>query len=458
VRAGRRPARLLEPWSAPFALINGAAVGLVPILLPIDAARYGVGHVGLVMGAFNLGALAAPAVGALADRYRAYRTLTAACAAVSAVSLWLFPLAAPPLQLLLGLANGAAFAGAVTVANLLIVERRPRAEWNQRLGWLETVLSVGQGGALVLAAWLSGLSARNGLLIAAVVPAAAIPLSLLLIPRMAGMAGAARPETGTPGGRDESLSAGRPGGPGQGPPAGHRLASVGHVGEWGPASPSRVHHPHPRSLAGLKRSAGRLRGPFGWLLAAWIPAYAGAAIIFALYPVLFSRAFGVRPQASAVAFAVVVFLSLPLFLLAGRVCQRRGPAATIAGALAARVVLLAALAALAAVGHVPAVLPLAAFGGIMFAWSFLSVASPGLTGQLVPSDAEGDAQGALNAASGLAGLLGSVAGGLAADLWGYPATLSIGAGAVLLGLAIFVATRPRARGRAASAEPAAGTR
>ena len=54
------------------------------------------------------------------------------------------PLAAPPLQLLLGLANGAAFAGAVTVANLLIVERRPRAEWNQRLGWLETVLSVGQ--------------------------------------------------------------------------------------------------------------------------------------------------------------------------------------------------------------------------------------------------------------------------------------------------------------------------
>jgi hypothetical protein len=40
---------------------------------------------------------------------------------------------------------------------------------------------------------------------------------------------------------------------------------------------------------------------------------------------------------------------------------------------------------------VPAVLPLAAFAGIMFAWSFLSVASPGLTGQLVP-DAEGDAQ------------------------------------------------------------------
>jgi MFS transporter, DHA1 family, tetracycline resistance protein len=433
----RTPARPLEPWSAPFALVNGAAVGLVPILLPIDAARYGVGHVGLVMGAFNLGALAAPAVGALADRYRAHRTLAAACAAISAVSLWLFPLAAPALQLLLGLANGAAFAGAVTVANLLIVERRPRAEWNQRLGWLETALSVGQGGALVLAAWLSGLSARNGLLIAAFVPAVAIPLSLLLIPSAPGTVVPSR--------------AAEPG-----PRPGHRLASAGHVGEWGPASPSRVHHPHPRSLAGLKRSARLLRGPFGWLLAAWIPAYAGTAIIFALYPVLFSRAFGVRPQASAIAFAVVVFVSLPLFLLAGRVCQRRGSATTIMGALAARVVLLAVLAALAAVGHVPAVLPLAAFGGIMFAWSFLSVASPDLTGQLVPADAEGDAQGALNAASGLAGLLGSVIGGLAADLWGFPAALSIGAGAVLLGLAIFAVTRTRGYGQALSRTASSG--
>jgi predicted MFS family arabinose efflux permease len=81
-------------------------------------------------------------------------------------------------------------------------------------------------------------------------------------------------------------------------------------------------------------------------------------------------------------------------------------------------------------------LPLAAFAGIMFAWSFLSVASPGLTAQLVPGD-EGDAQGALNASSGLAGLVGSVTGGFAAAHWGYPAALGIGAAAVAAGLAIF---------------------
>jgi MFS transporter, DHA1 family, tetracycline resistance protein len=413
-RSGLAAHQALESWFAPFALINADAVGLVPILLPIVAVRHGVGHVGLVMGAFSLGAIAAPVVGNLVDRYRAHRSLAAACAALCAVSLWLFPLAASALQPLLGLANGAGFAGAVTVANLLIVERHPKQEWNSRLGWLETALSVGQGGGLVLAAWLSGLTARNALLIAAVVPAAAIPLSLMLIPRMSGTA------AGEPAVR---------------PQPGHHVASVGQVGEWGPASPLRVRPLHQRTLADLRRAAGLLRGPFGWMLAAWIPAYAGTAIIFALYPVLFSRAFGVAPRSSAVAFAVIVFLSLPLFIVAGRVSQRRGPAATMAGALAARVVLLAVLAALAAVGHVPALLPLAAFGGVMFAWSFLSVASPGLTGQLVPG-AEGDAQGALNAASGLAGLGGSVVGGLAASLWGYPAALAIGAGAVLAGLSV----------------------
>jgi MFS family permease len=449
--ARARPGRLLEPWFAPFGLINGAAVGLAPILLPVVAVRYGVGHVGLVMGAFNLGAFAAPVAGSLADRFHAYRILATACAAISAASLWLFPLAGPPLQLLLALANGGAFAGAVTVANLLIVERRPQPEWNQRLGWLETVLSVGQGGALILAAWLSGLSARSGLLIAAFVPAAAIPLSLVLIPRVTGTAPATRNAQAPPGTAPDAA----PGAGEHAARAGHLLSSAGHVGEWGPASPSRAHHLHQqyRAFDGLRSAWRLMRGGFGWMLAAWIPAYGGTAIIFALYPVLFSRAFGVAPQTSALAFAVIVFVSLPLFLVAGKACGRRGPVTVIAGSLAARVVLLAALAAFAAAGHIPAVIPLAAFSGIMFAWSFLSVASPALTGQLCPS-AEGDAQGALNAASGLAGLVGSVAGGLVAAAWGYPAALAVGAAAVLAGLTVFSVTLLRARRRSLAAAPA----
>lgn len=459
-RGAHRPAQhragwLLEPWFTPFALVNGSAVGLTPILLPVVAVRYGVGHVGLVMGAFNLGGFAAPLAGSLADRYRAYRGLAAAAAAVSAVALWLFPVAGPALQLLLALADGAGFAGAVTIANLLIVERRPRAEWNPRLGWLETVLSVGQGGALVLAAWLSGLSARDALLIGAVVPAAAIPLALLLIPRLpatAAPAPGAEAATAPPAAAAATPAppAARAGTLAADPSerAQHRLYSDGHVGEWGPLSPSRAHHLHPRRRP-LRGLSGILRGGFGWMLAAWIPAYAGSAAVFSLYPVLFQHAFGIAPRASALAFAAIVFVSLPLFVLAGAVSQRRGPAMVMAGAFGARVLLLTALAVLAAIGHVPAVLPLAAFGGILFAWSFLSVASPGLTGQLVPN-AEGDAQGTLNASSGVAGLIGSVAGGLAAAHWGYPVALAIGAGATAAGLTVFATTVLRRRDRAAA--------
>jgi MFS family permease len=447
--------RLLEPWFTPFALINGSAVGLTPILLPVVAARYGVAHVGLVMGAFNLGAFAAPLTGSLADRYRAYRTLATVCAAVAAVSLWLFPLFGSGFQLLFALADGAGFAGAVTIANLLIVERRPEPEWNQRLGWLETVLSVGQGAVLIVAAWLSGLSARTGLLVGALVPAAAIPLALLLVPRMPAAPRATAPAGSRPSPAQAMSAANAPGpaAPEQSAAPGaeatgtasaratHRLASVGHVGEWGPASPSRAHHlqQRRRPFAGISHLLG---GGFGWLLAAWIPAYAGSAIVFSLYPLLFQHSFGVAPHTSALAFALVVFLSLPLFTAAGRASQRRGPAIVLAGAMGARVILLAALAALAAAGHVPAVLPLACFAGILFAWSYLSVASPGLTGQLRP-DAEGDAQGLLNAGSGIAGLAGSVVGGVAAGLWGYPAALAIGAAATAAGLTVFLVTVAR---------------
>ncbi len=426
-------AHLLEPWFAPFALVNGSAVGLVPILLPIVASRYGVGHVGLVMGAFNLGAFAAPLAGSLADRYHSYRLLTVVCAAASALSLWLFALASPWQQLLLALVNGAGFAGAVTIANLLIVERQPKAAWNQRLSWLETALSVGQGAMLVLAAWLSGLNARPALVTAAIVPAAAIPLALLIPPYRR-----AAPAASTVAAPVPAATA-----------AEHRLPSAGHVGEWGPASPSRVHHLRQRRWIGGLRAS--IRGDFGWLLAAWAAAYAGAAIVFALYPVLFRDAFRIAPHTSALAFAVIVFASLPLFVVAGRVSQRHGAAVTMAAALGARVVFLAVLAVLAAARQVPAVLPLGAFAGVMFAWSYLSVASPELTGQLAPGS-EGDAQGALNASSGIAGLVGSAVGGFAASQWGYPAALGIGAGAVAIGLAIFAATIMRRR--ATSSSPA----
>jgi predicted MFS family arabinose efflux permease len=52
--------------------------------------------------------------------------------------------------------------------------------------------------------------------------------------------------------------------------------------------------------------------------------------------------------------------------------------------------------------------------------------------------AEGDAQGLLNATSGIAGLIGSVGGGEVAGAWGYPVALALGGAAVAAGLGIFL--------------------
>ena len=88
---------------------------------------------------------------------------------------------------------------------------------------------------------------------------------------------------------------------------------------------------------------------------------------------LFAHAFGVAPPTSALTFAIIVFVGLPLFVVAGRLTQRHGPALAMAGGLAARVV---PAGGAGRAGHIPAVLPFAAFSGILFAWSFLSVAPP----------------------------------------------------------------------------------
>ena len=395
----------------PFALVNGAALGLTPILFPLAVESHGAAQVGLVMAAYNLGALAAPFAGAIADRWHLHRPLAVASCIGSAVALWLFPSVSTGAQLLLSLLEGASYAAMMTVANLLIVERKPERQWNLRLGWLETVLSVGQGGALLLAGALSTMNEHVGLSLAAIVPAAAIPLTFVLTPRS----------------------------PGQNPSAkAHQLQDMGHAGEWAAGGPSRNHYR--LSVHDLTRMFQLAAGPFGWFLLSWIPAYAGAALVFALYPVLFKQAFHLQPALSSLAFALIVFISLPLYPFAGRMGQRVGPQAALLTGLGIRLCVLVALAFLAflATRHgISPIIPLVAFSGVVLGWAFLSVASPSLTAQLKPA-AEGAAQGALNASSGLAGVLGSIVGGTIAGAFGYASALAVAAAFEALGVGIFV--------------------
>ena len=81
---------------------------------------------------------------------------------------------------------------AMTVGNLFIVEIHPRAEWNERIGWLQTFNSGGQVSGMLLAAALSQISLSISLLVAAGLVALAV-LPSYQTPKLSPWTGVHRP-------------------------------------------------------------------------------------------------------------------------------------------------------------------------------------------------------------------------------------------------------------------------
>jgi len=79
----------------------------------------------------------------------------------------------------LALIQGTGVFVAMTVGNLFIVEIHPKAEWDERIGWLQTFNSGGQVCGMLLAAALSQISLSSSLLIAATLIAVAVLPSCL---------------------------------------------------------------------------------------------------------------------------------------------------------------------------------------------------------------------------------------------------------------------------------------
>ena len=146
------------------------ASGLLPVLLPllVRQVSHRLDFVAYVTGAYNLGLLTAPLLGALAERSQAYRILflgglvglgvaTAGLPLVSDLAPWL----------LLGIAVGVGTAAVTVVGNLLIVDFVPPVEWEPRLGWLQGVNGAGQVAGLLLAAVFASGQIALGIWVAA---------------------------------------------------------------------------------------------------------------------------------------------------------------------------------------------------------------------------------------------------------------------------------------------------
>ncbi len=400
--------RWIEPWYVSYALLGATAAGLAPILLPLMVSATGsAARVGLVMAAFSLGGLAAPAWGSLADRYRLHRTLLLGGLLATGLGTLLFPfvnslLAWTGLAFLQSLGTAAV----ATVANLFIVEAHPPSEWDERIGWLQTFYGGGQVAGLVLAGFLAAISLRLGLVTAAVLAALAM---------LTGWRSARTPAV--------------PGSPR--PLLRHPLRH----GEWPVASPQRLYHA--LSWDGVRALGGSLTSPFAGFLAAWLLSFSGAAAIFALYPVWMQHAFGIGPVLSSPGFALAAAAGLLLYTPSGRWSARSGPVPVLQTGLILRLAAVISLAVLQLTRFGLGALALGGFFVIVLAWSLLSVSSTAWAAQLSPAG-EGEGLGLFNGVTALASVIGAGLGGWVASVWGYTAVLWFAALGIASGLAVTI--------------------
>lgn len=397
--------RWSERWYLAYALLGATSVGLMPILLPLEVGRAGgASGVGLVMAAVNLGGLTAPLWGALADRFRLHRALLGGGLLLTAASLAAFTVVTTlPGRVGLALVQGAGIAAASTVGNLFIVERHPRSEWDERIGWLQTFYGAGQVGGLLLAVAFVRTSLRAGLVTGSGLVALAGVLGIVMA-RPGPSRATVRPVV-----RATSLHA-----------------------EPFQLSPQHLfHYVHVGDLRGLRR---QLASPFGVFLAVWLITLAGSTAFFSLYPVLMQRVYAASPAVSSMAFALAAALGLGLYSPAGRWSERLGPARVLRSGLALRTLAFCALAALA-FGAVAGRGwgALAGFIVVVLAWSLLTVSGTSLAALLSPVG-EGAGLGVYSATSSLAGVTGALLGGAIAGGWGYRAVPIASAAALGLGL------------------------
>jgi DHA1 family tetracycline resistance protein-like MFS transporter len=400
----------VEPWYIVYALLGATVAGLIPVLLPLVVIGHGsIAQVGLVMAAVSLGGLSAPLWGSLADRYRLHRWILVTGLLFSTAGLAVFPFVSRlGGWFALALVQSIGAAGAATIANLFVVEAHPKAEWDERIGWLQTFYGLGQVAGLILASIFSQLDLSVGLWSAAGLTALAVLLGWLT--------------TKTP-----------PRPTGTKPVLLHPARHI----EWAMSSPQRLFHFVDAKT--FRKLGASLRSPFGLFLLVWLLTFSGSAAAFSQYPLLMKKLFDIQPGPSSIAFAAMAGLGLVLYSPAGAWSDRYGPLRVLRASIGVRLLAFIGLFILGILLAGPrGWLAILAFTIIVLAWSLMSVSGTALAARLSPVG-EGEGMGIFNALTALSGVIGAVLGGWAAGIWGYNAITLFAVSGVALGLALSTA-------------------
>jgi len=416
IRILTAPRRYIRPWYLAYLLLGVVTAGLLPVLLPltVEARSHRLSAVAYVIGAYNFGLLTSPLWGMVAERSKTYRTLFLGSFLLTAAAIvGMLLLRELPSWLVSAFALGAGSGGAATLATFFIVDFAAKAEWEARIGWLQSFNASGQVVGLMLAAAFSG---RN------FVVALWLCVAILLLAMAVGGIGLPLSKSADP-----ADATGR---------QLHRHLNVRVLSIFPRLSlPSDlVLHFYHVNFPGLRGLSQALGTPFGRFLLSWFVLAFAVASFFSYFPLMLSESYNIAARATAIIYAVTSAIGIALYIVSGHLTARYGAGRIYSSGLAVRIagfiVLLAPfLISLENRSLIGAV----GFSLIVIAWPLLSVSGTDLGARLTPLS-EGAAVGLLNAALALATAVGIVLSGPVVAHWGYgtiPATALVGLAAAL---------------------------
>lgn len=192
----------------------------------------------------------------------------------------------------------------------------------------------------------------------------------------------------------------------------------------------------------LVAERGRSTGSFIRLIAAWSVFSVAVSTFSSLYPVVMRRSFDIALAASSDTVATATLISLPLYIVGGRLVRRFGGANCLRICFATRTASLIGFAIVALLRqHRTSALILA--GLFQFVWPLVAIAASDMAATL-PLALPGLSIGILAGAGALSSVLGSLLSGMVADAFGYR---FVGVAAAALSLLALVIRIEPARSR-----------
>lgn len=391
-----------ELWMLAQAALGFVAYGGVLFLIPLLVLAEGgsPADTGSVVALIGVLGLAGPFIGGMADRFGAYRSLQIASLALTGLAALMFAFAREPLAWLVAAGLlGLGMSGTVVINTTFVVGAGFDHETqSKKLALLQLSLPAGQVLGLAVVSGLAG---------------AGLPIrTMLIIMGTAGLLFTLGIAFLNHAPAQRVLSAATPTGHPDGQPA--QRSSL-------------------RSV---------LLSQFGLVLALTFLIFAGSEAIESQYASYMDAVFGIDPEVSAGALSVIMLITIPLYLAAGRWTAKSGPRLPFLVSAGCRAV--AGLGLLLLPGSAwPAALLL--FAITTFVFPLFELTAAVLASRTSPIG-QGAAQGGSMAAYALGSIVGAIVAGWLADQYGFRSlawiVLVAAGAATVLGVALLRSPAP----------------